>query len=586
VNDRRSPLSGRSATLLMVDDEPTTIDVIEMFLQAEGYERLIPITDSRRALGAIAEERPDVVLLDLNMPEVGGLDILRAMRADEALAHVPVIILTSSADADTKLRALELGANDFLAKPVDPSELVLRLRNTLAAKAYQDQLEYYDRLTGLPNRRLFTERLGQALGSARRAEAHCAVLYIALDRFRHINDTLGRAVGDTLLSAAAGRIAKCVEDGAPPAAASGKPGRILSRVGGDEFAWLLSGCGSVEDAEQVARRLLSRLQDPFGLDGRELFTSFSIGIAFFPDDADNAEALLANAGIAMSHASRGGGNAVQFYNASLNARSAERLNLESQLRRALDRDEISLHYQPKVDIGTGRIIGAEALMRWRHPQMGSVPPNHFIPIAEESGLIASLGEWAIWCACRQGRIWHDAGLPLPISVNLSAKQFHAGGIEETIRNALQGSGLEGRWLVLELTESMIMENFHESSDVLRALKDMGVEVSVDDFGTGYSSLSYLKRFPLDELKIDRSFVKGVPQDADDAAIVTAIIGMAHSLGLKVVAEGVETEEQLAFLRDRGCDEYQGFLCSKPVVAADWSRLLQEHSNGAGVRGSG
>jgi EAL domain-containing protein (putative c-di-GMP-specific phosphodiesterase class I) len=310
------------------------------------------------------------------------------------------------------------------------------------------------------------------------------------------------------------------------------------------------------------------------VEGRELFTSCSIGVAFFPDDAESPEALSANAGIAMSHAIRGGGNALQFYNASLNHRSAERLHVESQLRRALEREEISLHYQPKVDLATGRIVGAEALMRWQHPQLGSVPPNRFIPIAEESGLIGLLGQWAIGTACRQGRIWHDAGRPLPISVNLSARQFHAGGIEETVRRALQESGLAGNLLVLELTESVIMENVHETSDVLHALKDIGIEVSVDDFGTGYSSLTYLKRFPLDELKIDRSFVKGVPEDADDAAIVTAIIGMAHSLGLKVVAEGVETQEQLTFLKQRGCDEYQGYLCSKPVAAADWPETLE------------
>ncbi len=572
-----------SATLLMVDDEPTTIDVIEMFLQAEGYERLIPVTDSRRAFATIAEERPDVVLLDLNMPEVGGLEILQAMRADEALEHVPVIILTSSADADTKLQALELGANDFLAKPVDPSELVLRLRNTLAAKAYQDQLQYYDRLTGLPNRRLFSERLGQMLGISRRTSDQCAVLTIGLDRFRQINDTLGRAVGDTLLSSAADRIAKSVAADSPVQPASGHRSRLLARVGGDEFALLLSGTGVVEEADRVARRLHSRLQEHFELDGREVFTSCSIGIACFPDDGDHAEAVLANAGIALSHAEREGGSGIQFYNPSLNVRSAERLELEGQLRRALDRDEIALHYQPKVDMGTGRIVGAEALMRWQHPEMGNVPPDRFIPIAEETGLIASLGEWAIRTACCQARAWQDAGLPLRVSVNLSAKQFHAGGIAEMVRSALRDSGLEGSRLMLELTESMIMENVQETSETLRAFKDMGLALSVDDFGTGYSSLSYLKRFPLDELKIDRSFVQGVPEDGDDAAIVTAIVGMTHSLGLKVVAEGVETPEQLAFLRGLGCDEYQGYLCSKPVAADEWAGLLEEARNRAGVR---
>lgn len=567
----------RAATIMMVDDEPTTIDVLEMFLEGEGYENLIRLSDSTRALALLAERRPDVLLLDLMMPEVGGLEILRAMREDELLRRTPVLILTSSTDPATKLQALEFGATDFLAKPVDPSELALRLRNTLAAKAYQDRLAYYDALTGLPNRQLFTERLELAARRFGETRAECAVLHIDLDRFRQINDTLGHGAGDALLSAVAQRLEKGLDPPLVQTRTSRPVEMTLARVGGDEFAILIGAkVGSAAaEASRLARSTLETLTDEFHVEGRDLFLSGSIGIALFPGDGPDAAALLAHAGVAMSHAKHAGGNQYRFYDRSLNAESLERLSLESQLRKALERDEMRLFYQPKVDVRSGRIVGAEALMRWQHPELGFVPPGRFIPIAEETGLIVALGEWALRTASRQCGAWRRAGFgPLRVAVNASSRQFRLGHLVGTIGELIREGDFDPQQLILELTEGAVMENPAEASEMLREIKAMGPLISIDDFGTGYSSMSYLKRFPIDELKIDRSFIQGVSAGTDDAAITTAIVRLAQGLGLRVVAEGVETREQLAFLRGICCDEYQGFLRSPAIPAQDWPALLR------------
>jgi diguanylate cyclase (GGDEF)-like protein len=570
----RTPFA--SSTIMIVDDEPTTIEILEMFLQGEGYERFVKTTESRNAVALARRERPDVLLLDLMMPEVGGLDVLREIRNDDELKHLPVIILTSSTEPEAKLQALELGATDLLGKPVDPSELALRLKNTLTAKTYQDRLAYYDRLTGLPNRRLFMDRLQRTLRRAATRRIDCALLHIDLDRFKQINDALGHNVGDDLLQGVADRLEQSVRPtdflGVPGIADIDNP---FSRVGGDEFSVLLPGVGAAERAARVARRILASLSKPFRFEDRDLFTTASIGIALFPSDGDDIETLLTNADIAMTHAKKHGRNNFQFYDPSLNVESAERLNLENQLRRAIDRKELRLYYQPKIDIATGRIIGAEALMRWEHPELGIVGPDRFIPIAEETGLITSLGEWALRIGCEQNQAWQNAGLPpISIAINVSPIQFQNGDFVETIRDALRASQMDPRHLILELTEGVIMENPEAAAKMLEAIREMGTRTSVDDFGTGYSSLSSLSRFPIDELKIDRSFIQNVPQDEADAAIVNVILLIGYTLGMTVVAEGVETEEQLAFLEHHGCSTYQGYLRSRPVPAADFERLLR------------
>jgi diguanylate cyclase (GGDEF)-like protein len=564
------------ATVMMVDDEPTTLEVIQTFLEESGYQSFIATSQSTHAVEMILQERPDVVLLDLIMPEVSGFDILTRIRADIRLRYTPVIVLTSAVDANTKLKALELGATDFLAKPVDPSELVLRLRNTLAFKAYQDRLAYYDTLTGLPNRRMFLARLDWALEHAKRHKQLCALLYIDLDRFKQINDSLGYRVGDSLLRAVAQKLEHCVRDSDTVARLVGKQSLCtLSHLGGDEFTVLLFDMNQVEHAALVARRILRTMAEAFHVDNHELFLTPSIGIAVFPNDGEEIDTLLKNSDMAMSHAKQRGRNTFAFYSKEINARSSERLTLENQLRKALDREELTLHFQPKIDIASGQVCGAEALLRWQHPQLGMVPPAQFIPLAEEAGLINSIGEWALHAACAASKAWERARLgPLPIAVNVSSLQFQQRGFLQVIRRALESSGIEPQYLMLELTESTFMENVRDNLKTLHTIKEMGLKLSIDDFGTGYSSLSYLKRFPLDELKVDRSFVADIPADADSVAIVSAIIAMAHSLGLHVVAEGVEAEQQLTFLKEKACNTYQGYLYSKPVTDQEFRTLIR------------
>jgi diguanylate cyclase (GGDEF)-like protein len=558
------------SVIMMVDDEEVNLDVIQALLEDAGYNRFVPTSRPLQALELLREHRPDVLLLDLMMPELNGFEILKALRAEETLRHIPVIVLTSSTDAETKLQALELGATDFLAKPVDPSELALRLRNTLSAKAYRDRLANFDPVTELPNRRLFAERLEQALRACAAGRPGGAVMQVHLGRFKRIVDALGLGAGDAVLKAAALRLdlglrAGGLDDGATAS---------LYRLGGEEFTVLVTGIGEAQAVTRLAGALLNALGGSFRAGGREVNVVPSIGIAVFPDDGMEAGELASNAGAAMRHAEQQGGNCFRFFSKTLNARSVQRLNLENELRRALERDELRLVYQPKVRVRTGRGSAAEALVRWMHPERGLVGPGEFIPVAEESGLIVPLGEWVLRAACAQIKAWREAGLSVPrISVNVSGEQFRAQQLSRTVAAALAGSGVDPRHLALELTESAIMDDAPSNVRTLHELKDLGLMLSIDDFGTGYSSLSYLKRFPLDELKIDRSFVSGVDTDPDNHAIVAAIIAMAHGLGLTVVGEGVETEEQLAVLKLRGCDECQGFLFSKPIPADAFTRLL-------------
>ncbi len=420
----------------------------------------------------------------------------------------------------------------------------------------------HDALTGLPNRVLLADRLRQAIARASRHEMRFAVLVVDLDRFKAINDSLGHIAGDELLQEVARRLSGLLrkEDS-------------LARLGGDEFVLLIHEVSGPADAEQVARKVLTQVALPFQLAGLDVHVSPSVGISLCPDDGDDSETLLQHADAAMYHAKKKGRNTFQFFAPAMNAFARERLELESGLRTALAQREFELHYQPKVDIATGRIESAEALIRWRHPKRGLIPPGGFIPLAEETGFIVQLGEWVLYEACRQARAWQDEGLHLRMAVNLSARQFRQDSLIETVRGALTAARLEPRYLELELTESAVMQDAESSVQIMRRLSDAGLRISVDDFGTGYSSLSYLRRLPLDKLKIDRSFIREIVTSRDDAEIVRAIVTLAHSLHLKVIAEGVETAEQLTFLRALGCDQYQGFYCSPPLPPAQFIALL-------------
>ncbi len=430
-----------------------------------------------------------------------------------------------------------------------------------------EHLAHYDALTNLPNRSLLNERLDSAIVAARRNGTKVAVLFLDLDRFKHINDSLGHFAGDLLLQAVANRLKRCVREI-----------DTVARLGGDEFVMVLNGIRESEDAAHVAQKVLESMTEAVLIEGKEIVATPSIGISLYPEDGQNHAALVRNADAAMYHAKDLGRGNFQFFTANMNARAFELLSFESDLKLALKREEFSLHYQPQIDIASGRIVGMEALIRWLHPERGYVPPSSFIPVAEECGAIIAIGEWVLRSACRQNRSWSQAGLPaIPVAVNLSAVQFRQKDIAGRLRAILEETGLDPALLELEMTERILMLDADSTIGTLAAIKKMGTMLSIDDFGTGYSSLSYLKRFPIDKLKIDRSFVCDITTDQDDAAIISTIIAMGHNLRLKVIAEGVETSEQLAFLKQEGCDEAQGFLFGRPLPAEEFESLLRRQA---------
>ncbi|MFX1673286.1 EAL domain-containing protein [Paraburkholderia sp. A2WS-5] len=443
---------------------------------------------------------------------------------------------------------------------------------------YQEQLEYqanYDSLTQLPNRNLLRDRLQQALVSAQRHQRGVAVVFIDLDGFKNVNDSLGHSVGDRLLGVVAERLTRCT-----------RTSDTVARHGGDEFVIVLTETIDEKVLISWMERARSMISEPVWIDGTELYVGCSMGASVYPQDGNDAEALLKKADVAMYRAKELGRNTFQFYQPEMNASAGARMDLERRLRRALRDGEFLLHYQPQVEIEGGRIVGMEALVRWRDPEAGLVSPAQFIPVAEESGLIGPLSDWVLREACRQNRAWQDAGLPpVRVSVNFSAKTFHQRDITELVKGVLQETGLDPCWLEVELTESTLMRNTEEAVSMLNALHEAGVGIAIDDFGTGYSSLSYLKRLPVDRLKIDRSFVADIGNSSDDETITAAIIALAHELRLQVIAEGVETSQQFAFLRERACDELQGYFFAPPMPGEEAAALLGAsvaYEEGAGL----
>lgn len=442
------------------------------------------------------------------------------------------------------------------------------LATAINRKNAEERLTYlaqFDPLTGLPNRSLFLDRLGQAMEQAQRSHGRIGVVFADLDRFKIVNDTMGHSTGDRLLVQVAQRLQQCV-----------RSGDTVARLGGDEFAFILSSLAQAEDATLVAEKVIAALSQSFELEGQEIYISASLGISIYPGDGTDADGLLRNADTAMFQAKEQGPAIYQFYLPQMNERAVARLKLETQLRGALARREFVLHYQPKVSLVSGKITGFEALLRWRHPALGLVPPFQFISVLEDTGLIVSVGEWVVLTVCEQIGKWQDQGLvPHPVSVNLSARQFHQQDLDAVIEKTLRITGIDPRLLEFELTESVLMKEAETAANALQNLKAFGVQISMDDFGTGYSSLAYLKRFPLDVLKIDRTFIRDVTTDPDDATIAVAMIKLAHSLGLRVVAEGVETREQLNFLVHHGCDEMQGYYFSRPLPLENASQVIME-----------
>ncbi len=419
----------------------------------------------------------------------------------------------------------------------------------------------HDFVTNLPNRLLLNDRIAQAISLGRRKKKSLGILFLDLDRFKYINDSLGHAQGDKLLQSVSKRLL-----------ASVRASDTVSRQGGDEFVILLSEIAHPEDAATSARKILAALSAAHSIDGQDLHIDGSIGISVYPADGEDADSLIKNADIAMYHAKECGRNNFQFFTVAMNRRAVERQSLESALYRALEKQEFFLHFQPKVNLKTGEITGVEALLRWRHPERGLMPPSQFIPIAEDCGLILPIGRWVMDAACRQAQAWQSAG-KLPVAVNVSAAEFRAPGFVDGVRAVLKDTGLDAHCLELELTERVLMDDAESTATVLQELKSMGVGLAIDDFGTGYSSLSYLAQFPIDTLKIDQSFVKKIDTNYEYSSIVSAIIGMGKNLGLKVIAEGVETPEQRAYLLSQGCTEGQGYLLSPPIAGAEFTSFL-------------
>jgi diguanylate cyclase (GGDEF)-like protein len=448
-------------------------------------------------------------------------------------------------------------------------------------KHAEDKMHYlamYDVLTGLPNRQLFHQQLEKAVARAHRGGERLAIMFIDLDRFKRINDTLGHATGDMLLREVAARLNRCVRntDTVGRDGEADLPEGRVARLAGDEFTVTLDALREPQDAARVARRIIADVSRPFMLSGQEVVVTTSIGIAVYPEDGEQAELLLKNADAAMYQAKDLGRNAYQYFAGEMNSAAVERLRLENELRHAQERNQLSLHYQIKVDARDGCIAGVEALLRWQHPDLGRVPPVTFIPIAEDVGLIVSFGEWVLEEACRQIKAWRDAGLPaVPMAINLSSPSFRQPDLAGRVASALRRHGVAPASLCVEATESILMRDADVTMATLKQLRALGVKLSIDDFGTGYSSLSYLRRFPIDQLKIDRSFVNELAQNSDDAAIINAIASLARSLNLDVVAEGVETAEQARLLVQQRCYIMQGYFFSKPVPAEEVTQMMAQ-----------
>jgi len=569
---------------LIIDDNATDLRLAQQFLGDHGF--VVEVAeDKNQALATFKKIRPDVVLLNIDMLKLNGLDTCRQLRRISGRNNVPILVATERENESSIDLACDAGATDFVTKPINWAILSWRVRYVLRASQALNKvwvaeekahhLAYYDGLTGLPNRELFKERLAQAISIARRQQWRVAALFMDLDEFKRINDTLGHAAGDELLVIIGERLALSIRDSdSVTRNQQCDADHAAARLGGDEFTVVLSVVHEIDEVTKVAKRIMDSLTKPVILGSQEVFITPSIGIALFPEDGRTVDTLLKNADAAMYDAKRAGKNKFRFYAQSMNERALRQLSMETMLHKALENEEFFLCYQPQVKATTGKIVGMEALIRWNSPDLGSISPVEFIPLVEKNGLIVDIGKWVLETACTQAQAWQDEGYPpMRLGVNISPRQFQQRNFISTLEKILASTGLAPRYLELELTENVLMSQLDETIATLDALCAMGITLSVDDFGTGYSSLSYLKRFPLTTLKIDRSFISGIPADLDDMAITQAIIVMAHSLKLLVIAEGVEDEQQLAYLCEQGCDEFQGYFFHKPLTVIAFTKML-------------
>jgi diguanylate cyclase (GGDEF)-like protein len=576
--------------VLIIDDEEQIRSLlIDLF--GNQYE-CSAAGSAEEALAALSQNTFDLIISDIDMGGMSGLELVP--RVHSLSPDTVVVMVSGNQDIEFAIKALRVGAFDYITKPLDLRHVEASVERALKhchllkeKRRYKEQLEnllqqrtaevdwlaYYDTVTQLPNRALFEDRLKQAVTIARTKEQALGVLFISLDQFKKVNDTLGHGLGDSLLREFAERLKSCISKT-----------DTVARFGNDEFALLRTQIEGTGDVIETIGSLSQVLKFAFDLAGHELFATASVGVSLFPLDGADSQTLLKNAGAALYKAKRSGGANYQFYTADMHELATRRLALETNLRRAIQNEEFLLHYQPRVSVDSLAITGVEALVRWQHPQLGLVSPSEFIPLAEDTGLIVPIGEWVLRSACQQAQRWRRQGFaPMQIAVNISARQFHDRDLSQTVIRILEETGLPPKHLELELTESSIMHSAEFAAGMLNRLKNMGINIAIDDFGTGFSSLASLKRLPIDALKIDQSFVREANSDPDDAALVMAIITLAHNLRLKVIAEGVETEDQLRFLQLLRCDEIQGFLFSQPLPADKLASLLEpktDHSDQA------
>ncbi|MGZ3240893.1 MAG: two-component system response regulator [Burkholderiaceae bacterium] len=618
--------SAKTPLILIIDDTPANLAVVVEHLEDHGF-RVAVAQDGEEGLERAKFVQPDLILLDVMMPGMNGFATCRRLRRNESTRAIPIIFMTALGDTRDKLTGFAAGGIDYITKPFEIEEVLARINTHLAlfkarkhlgeqnirlhkeialrqkaeaelkranevleervAKRTAELLQindnltneiyernqverrirhmaHHDALTGLPNRLLLADRVNQAIAQVHRHQKErIALLFIDLDYFKTINDSLGHQIGDRVLQEMAARLLQCVREG-----------DTVARLGGDEYVIALTALTDSNDAAFVADKVLEAFNLPFIIENHELHISGSIGISFYPADGTDVQSLMRAADTAMYHAKQKGRSNYQFFTPALNDAAQRRLTVANQLRHALDQNEFAVYYQPQVDMETGKIFSAEALLRWNQPGKAPISCGDFVSIAEETGLILPIGEWVLYQACAQLKQWRNNGYPdLRIAVNLSARQFFQANLADTVATVLKECDLPADALELEITESMLMQPSQDNMAVLKQLSSMGIQLSIDDFGTGYSSLAYLQHFPLHALKIDRSFVVGISQDSHDAAIVTAIIAMAHSLRLKVTAEGVDSAEQVSFLKAHGCLTAQGFYYSKPVSAQAFTELL-------------
>ncbi len=613
--------TGNALNVLVVDDSKVIRTAIREILEIGGL-LVTEACNGQEAIDSVSNKAPDLVLLDVVMPDIDGITVLKELRKSYSKLQLPIVLVTSRDASREIVQALDYGANDYVTKPIDFDVLWARISNQLMQKQAaeflrraqiglekeiknrtaelkitnlrlekeieirmlaEDRLQKqasYDELTGLPNRSLAADRLQQTLVKAKRHDLNPCVAFLDLDNFKYINDTFGHAAGDDLLREAAKRLTECA-----------RGSDTVARLGGDEFLLILDddsdkGSQNESGARHVAERILKSFSIPFVIEGQELNITPSLGFAVYPRDGEDSNKLMRHADAAMYRSKHDGKNTYCFYSPEMTVKAKMRMDVENELRHALERDELSMFYQPIVDSQSGKIIKAEALLRWQSKELGMISPDYFIPIAEDTGLILSIGDWVVNTACEQVSQWRNAGWDnFCVTINVSARQFQSDySLVDTVRKALDQNNLPAEAIQIELTEGVLLEETSDSAERMQMIEDMGIKLLIDDFGTGYASLSYLQRYNFESIKIDRSYISGILNSEQDAKLVKAVIAMANSLGMSVVSEGVETKEQLDFLHDANCKYIQGYYFSKPVEPAEFMSLLKKFNGSeSGIR---